>query len=186
MTEIIGALNKIMIEEVRYRSAVSESTLTKIGAAINFLQDNASTQIGDIQSSILTEAQFQSLRSTKWVLMDGRSVVGSDYETLTGISNIPDMVTGQRFLGQAANSGALGSLEASQNKAHTHTGTGTGSTTGIFELLEFGTQNAFFPQGLGSTPNNVPVNTTLTINSSGETVARPETLRVNFFIKINN
>lgn len=50
-----------------------------------------SGMLADVVTSMLTEAQFQTLRGSKWVLADGRSVTGSDYHSLTGKTSIPDM-----------------------------------------------------------------------------------------------
>jgi hypothetical protein len=46
--------------------------------------------IGDIVTSMLTESQFQAQRNSGWVLMDGRSVGGSKYATVTGSNTLPD------------------------------------------------------------------------------------------------
>lgn len=85
--------------------------------------------IGDIVTSILTEAQFQSQRNSGWVLMDGRSVGGSKYATTTGNSVIPDargmFLRGKnngRADGKQNPDGdvAMGTYQADSNKAHTH------------------------------------------------------------------
>lgn len=47
--------------------------------------------VGSIAESMLTEAQFQALNGTGWVLADGRSVVGSMYAMATGFTTIPDL-----------------------------------------------------------------------------------------------
>jgi hypothetical protein len=90
MTDIIASKQNITVEETSNNSAISESTMTRIGGSINFINENAITQIGDIMPSILNEAQFQALRSTAWILCDGRSIAGSDLATLTGLTNAPD------------------------------------------------------------------------------------------------
>ena len=46
--------------------------------------------VGSVQQSMLTEVQFQTEMGNQWVLMDGRSVSGSRYETITGNSTVPD------------------------------------------------------------------------------------------------
>lgn len=46
--------------------------------------------IGMIVHSRLTEAQFQEINGTSWILMDGRNIAGSALATLTGVTNIED------------------------------------------------------------------------------------------------
>jgi hypothetical protein len=46
--------------------------------------------IGTILASMLTEPQFQALNGVGWILMDGRNVVGSAYNVLTGFATVPD------------------------------------------------------------------------------------------------
>lgn len=53
--------------------------------------DDSTAAIGAIQSALLTEAQFQAQFGSGWILADGRSVLGSKYETITGRSSIPDL-----------------------------------------------------------------------------------------------
>ena len=47
--------------------------------------------VGDVKSSMLTEAQYQTHFGSEWVLADGRDVTGSDYHTITSNTNIPDL-----------------------------------------------------------------------------------------------
>lgn len=46
--------------------------------------------VGTIIHSMLTTAQFSAEYGDNWVLMDGRSVTGSKYASVTGSSTIPD------------------------------------------------------------------------------------------------
>lgn len=46
--------------------------------------------VGSVQPSILTETQFQLEAGTDWVLCNGGSAAGSDYESITGNSLVPD------------------------------------------------------------------------------------------------
>ena len=51
----------------------------------------AEFSVGSIQTSILTEPQFQSqMGSTDWVLMDGRGISGSKLQVVTGMATLPD------------------------------------------------------------------------------------------------
>jgi hypothetical protein len=47
--------------------------------------------IGEIKYSMLTLAQFQAEYDTTWVLANGANVAGSNYATVTGNTNIPDL-----------------------------------------------------------------------------------------------
>lgn len=46
--------------------------------------------VGSVQESMLTEAQFQAQAGSGWILSDGRSVTGSLYHTVTGLTTVPD------------------------------------------------------------------------------------------------
>jgi len=150
--------------------------------------DSNTQQVGDVVHSMLDEAQFQVLRSDNWVLMDGRSVVGSEYETLTGNSTIPD-ARGQflrsknngRVDGQEnpAGDSALGTqqTDAMQLHAHDHNA-GTGS--------EFGS----YPDGAATGPVvNIGILGPSEYLGGGvprtDVETRPKNVTVNIFIKIN-
>lgn len=91
MSNIPVSGTKITLDQTYYLAAASSDLFTRIGAAINLLLRNAETQpVGSMIQSMLTEVQFQAIRGTGWILADGRSVAGSAYETLTGISLAPD------------------------------------------------------------------------------------------------
>ena len=91
--EVAASPRKIQEEEVRYKGAVSEATLTKIAGSINYLL-NAFFPVGSIIPTALTEVQFQDQIGSEfgnWVLADGRDVTSSAFETITGNSDIPDL-----------------------------------------------------------------------------------------------
>lgn len=46
--------------------------------------------VGSVVHSMLTEAQFQAIKGSGWVLMDGRDVTGSSYAGLVGNNTLPD------------------------------------------------------------------------------------------------
>jgi hypothetical protein len=50
-----------------------------------------SQPVGSIVASMLTEAQFQGVNGTDWVLADGRSVAGTTYAVATGENTVPDL-----------------------------------------------------------------------------------------------
>jgi hypothetical protein len=85
--------------------------------------------IGQVTSSMLTEAQFQAINGTGWVLMDGRSVAGSSYAIVTGNATIPDargMVLRGKNNGRSdgnqnpAGDNALGLFEDDRMQGHRH------------------------------------------------------------------
>ena len=144
--------------------------------------------VGDVIHSMLTEAQFQSLRGTEWVLADGRSVVGSQYQTITGYSNIPDL-RGQYLRGK--NNGrsdgnqnpdgdlGLGTFQDDQFESHTHA---------IDQTNEYNPNIAKgMHTGAGSTeyhPNLTDPTDHCIVNTGGNET-RPKSVTVNIFIKIN-
>ena len=137
--------------------------------------------IGDVKTSMLSEAQFQALRDSSWILMDGRSVVGSGYETITGNTNIPDarglVLRGKnngRSDGKENPDGdvALGTFQDHEIVSHSH-------------------QKILAPQPAGAgngTPQSSAGSETLrptSNNATGGNETRMRNTTVNFFIKIN-
>lgn len=55
------------------------------------IQQGDLNPVGMIVSSMLTEAQFQALNGTSWVLAYGQSIAGSAYAQITGNSTAPDL-----------------------------------------------------------------------------------------------
>ena len=150
--------------------------------------DDTEAKVGDLVHSMLTEVQFQAQRSTNWVLADGRSVVGSEYEALTGNSSIPDS-RGQFLRGKnngradgqenPAGDSALGTqqTDAMQLHAHDHNA-GTSS--------EFGS----YPDGAATGPVvNVGILGPSEYLGGGvprtDVETRVKNVTVNIFIKIN-
>lgn len=117
--------------------------------------------VGTIMHSMLTEVQFQSQMNTNWVLMDGRSVAGSVYSSLTGSATIPD-ATGRFLRGKGANNPdgnlALGTYQSDTSRV----------VGGI--AFDGSSYPLFGASGSGSAYGN-------------ET--RPKNITVNIFIKIN-
>lgn len=138
MTDLISEPQNIEIENKRFRSATTESLIQEYGKFINWLLDNVIPRgVGSIMSSKNTEAEFQAEKGAGWVLMDGRSVVGSSYESVTGNSSIPDArgrylrgKNGTRSDGFENPDGdvALGTFQSDQNGEHRHIDFITGVT----------------------------------------------------------
>ena len=177
MTAVTAQLNTMQIEECKFEASVSEAVMTRMAAVVNYLAQNAIDTLGTVIQSALTEAQFATLKgydhtapyaTRKWVLMTGASISGSDFANLTGITSFPDAVTNGAFLGQKKPSHSMTEYQTNQNQSHTHTSAALTSQS----IQEGGSGNTSL--GLGST------------GSSGGDEARPNNIRVNIFIKINN
>lgn len=147
-------------------------------------------QVGDVIHSMLTEAQFTSLRGEGWVMMDGRSVVGSVYEQITGSSTVPD-ARGQvlrcknngRSDGQQDPDGerALGSQQSHQIQSHNHVA-GFGENRGGYARygLQSGLSSAFQYAGTGFSHTQAPLT-----SATGDNETRMKNICVNIFIKVN-
>lgn len=180
MGEITASANKIYEEEVSYKSAVSEATFTKMGGAINYIISNASDYVGQVECTMLTESQFATIKDydhtesdltvKKWVRINGQNITGSDYATLTGITTLPSAVSNEAFPGQTNSEANIGNYEANQNKSHSHSYTVVSATTGTAG---------------GSSGNPYDATTSTSTGPEGGAVARPNTFRVNYFLRIN-
>lgn len=136
------------------------------------------TPVGTIIHSMLTEAQLQAQKGTGWILMDGRSVAGSAYQSITGFSTIPDA---RGSVLRAKNNGradgfqnpdgdsALGTFQNDAFKAHVHTSTTTSAGA------------------LGYAPGANPTmkGGSDLVSSTGDSETRMKNITVNVFIKIN-
>lgn len=90
----------IQNEETSPLCPASESMLQKVGGSQNYCMDALQQfAIGEVVGSMLTLTQFQAIMGTGWILCDGESVVGSQYQILTSNNNVPD-ARGQFFRGQ--------------------------------------------------------------------------------------
>lgn len=177
MADLPNVREKITVEETSYRSGVSEATWQKIGSSMNWILDNSGFQLGDIIISGLTEAQFQARRGTGWVLMTGQNIAGSDFEALTGIQNLPDMVGNGGHLEQLESGNSMFDYFSSQNKEHNH-------TNGVYNRLLRETGD-FTVGTIDTSPNEPEVTSSRVMVNNGGTVARPNSYQVNMFILIN-
>ena len=82
------------------------------GQAIdNRLLSKISDRIGSVNQSMLGLVAFNNENPGDWVLMDGQSCAGSEYETETLNSNVPDLTTEGAFLRQAKPGRTEGTFE---------------------------------------------------------------------------
>jgi hypothetical protein len=156
------------------------------------LFDSSSAAIGSVQASLLTEAEFQSIFGTGWVLARGQSVSGSKYASITGVTTVPDMrgmfLRGKnngRSDGNQDSGGERnlrnGNIQQDQMQGHIH-GTNiyddnVGGTGRSFGQMQFDNRNEIstsFPRNDGT--NGTPRTGTET---------RPRNITVNYFIRIN-
>jgi len=91
MADVPSLYQLLLVSNKQFRDATTESMFQQISESINWLSDNVlSDPVGTIKVSTYAEPALQAEMGTGWILCDGRSVVGSEYETITGNSNIPD------------------------------------------------------------------------------------------------
>jgi hypothetical protein len=148
--------------------------------------------LGMVVQSILTETQFQAINGTGWIIMDGRSVIGSQLWAITNTNTIPDarglVLRGKnngRTDGAQNPDGELfiGTYQADQFKSHDHGGGNhTHSSyagTGAFNPASAGGGlQAFTPVQTGASGAIIPL--------EGANETRMRSITVNHFIKINN
>ncbi len=155
-------------------------------------------QIGDVKQSVLTEAQFQSLHGTTWVLMRGQSITGSSLATEFGLATLPDargvFIRGKnngRADGNQNPDGdvALGTVQADGFGSHNHgggnhnhqAGTGTWDTNANVDAANR------FPDfaNSGPSPNSFVQNSGTIISTEGANETRMKNITANIFVKIN-
>jgi hypothetical protein len=145
--------------------------------------------IGASMSAYLEEPQFQAQMGSIWVLQDGRNVVGSQYTTLTGNTNIPDArgqvlrgcndgdsLLGTRTDGQQNPDGtlALGAQQSDMFANHDHT-----INENFAAPLNFSFTNGQPPP----TTTGSSITTGVT-NFSGGNETRGKNITINHFIMI--
>lgn len=161
--------------------------------------------VGSIIESMLDEATFQAEFGNNWVLFDDRSVVGTDYEALTGFSTLADargqtlrMKNNGRSDGQEDPDGerALGSQQ--EDAMQQITGSFTTRVQNVSLTLAVGSSGAYSitqdNSALGTMQDGGVQNRRQFINfdsanSPGARTGvetRTKNIAVNYFIKINN
>lgn len=170
------------VEAARFRSSISENLLQGMQGNINHLLASV-LPVGSIIDSMLSEAQFQGLTSTGWIIADGRSVTGSSYALVTGNTTVPDLrgvftrgKNGARSTATGNSEGdkSLGTYEADQFASHTHP-----------YLYRTPSAASGGSDGGGDTDRGLnDVNATTDATGTG-TETRPRAVTVNKFIRIN-
>lgn len=88
---------KVSVPQVQHSDRIVNQIQQNLTSAFDKLQQNQllnTSTVGDIRESALTTAQFQSFYGFQWVLADGQSVIGSDFQHLTGLTVVPDKTGG--------------------------------------------------------------------------------------------
>lgn len=175
MSDLPGSKQLVQTESVQYRAGVSESSLQAMGSAVNYCLFNT-PPIGSVMSSFLTELQFQAETDTTWILADGRSIIGSDFAGLTGLSVAPDLrgmfLRGKNNTRSDGNQNpdgdlAVGTYQADQVGPHSHNIPGGSTASG---------GNPYTIGGSGHDANTA---------TYGSTETRSKSVTVNHFLKIN-
>lgn len=138
---------------------------------------NSVGPIGTVVASMLSEAQFQRIAGSGWILADGRSVAGSLYARYTNRQAAPDL-RGMFLRGQNNNRTdgnqnpelkQVGELQSDEFKSHSHSVPHPSGRDGN----RSGHQDAWFGNGGTST------------GAAGGPETRPRNITVNYLIRIN-
>lgn len=117
-------------EDFNDRIGSIEGSTAKVIIFNHLIKKPTEHKVGDVKFSFLSEVEFQNQFDDSWVLCDGRSVVGSNYQNITANSTIPDM-RGQfprvKDHGAGINPSGdlnLGVIQSDTFKEHTHSDSG--------------------------------------------------------------
>lgn len=193
MSQVTSELKKIYEEDVSANGSVSEAFFLKIASSMNWLIENAGDYVGKVEMTPLSEAQFAALKGystsvseylKKWVLIRGQSISGSKYHSLYGVSSLPNMVDNGAHPEQAKAGAATLAYFASQNKSHSHNLKTLGE--GNLQYLYY-VGLAYYCVGDGSWDRHARTGVASDmVWESGADVARPNSITLNFFLKIND
>jgi microcystin-dependent protein len=179
----------IQAQEINENAPMSESMLQKIAGSLNYILNQIEQYaVGEIVSCNLTEAQFQAVMGTGWILCDGRDVTGSAFAQLFSSTVLPDLrgmfLRGKQnnradIFGNASGDLPLGTFQTDQLASHSHATTQTGQN-----LASFSSTNQC---GTGSTYADItgPSNMSATIQNAGGNETRVLNSTTNFFIRVN-
>lgn len=190
-------MKKIKLASLLFILSFSASAAVSKGEIISAKKFNEATfGVGDIKQSLLTESQFQSQFGNCWVKMTGQSVAGSDYETITGNSTLPN--SAGRFLRDiGGDAPSLGQVQddALQNitgrfyprvREGSFTGDHTELTEGAFgrtvgQLRNYAQANS---TSISTLLEGVNFDASRVVRTADET--RPKNVGINLFVKINH
>lgn len=184
MAETIGVLHEFPEEMGTSGEGVSQDLIMRMMQTMVYLKQNSMHIIGETKNSFDTEEQFAAKmgydhtlpeHEKKWVLIKGQSIAGSKYATQKNIITLPNLVGNAAYLGQAKTEGEILNYEASQNKAHTH--------PVKYKATSAYQNSQVVGQAIGSSGS---YSGGIWTENSGGDVAKPNTVRSNVFLKIND
>jgi hypothetical protein len=149
------------------------------------LLSKISEPIGSVKQSMLTEGQFNIQNLGEWMLMDGRSCLSTEYETITSETSVPDLVTEGLFPRQAKagrtkgtpEGDAIRNITGNFNSGQYH---GYLNLTGAFEYVGVDSH------GYGNDNNSAIVKFDASRQVPTASENRPKNVALNFFIKVNH
>jgi len=138
--------------------------------------NNSKFTIGDIKTSILTLAEFQTLHGSCWIKLNQGAdnsnvdITGSDLATLKSVNSIKS-ATGRVLRAEGGLSNPLGETQEDEFESHVH---GVGVQLGSRDY--------------GGGTNTMVYNNSYNVNTkaAGGNETRMKNLTVNMFIKINH
>jgi hypothetical protein len=141
---------------------------------------------------MLTTTQFATQYGDNWVLADGRSVTGTLYASVTGLSTVPDM-RGRFLRGKGTSNPdgdlTLGAFTSSKTASHDHAQNHQ-SPNNVDDVQVPSYRDevswGFDTYGIvNSTTDRRSTSTRLTTDSTGGNETAPVSITVNIFIRIN-
>ena len=170
---------------------VASSNKMYIGNGTSWSNIGDASALGDIKASMLDEATYHSEFGAEWIIADGRSVIGSDYNTLTGQSNVPDL-RGTFLRGKDGTRGlnpdgdlSLGAYSGDKLGTHTHSYSDAtvdlGSSGGAQQSIKGNSTSSSGSPFI----HTFDADTTRTTVPAGDNETSPKSVTINYFIKIN-
>jgi hypothetical protein len=208
MADVAPSESKVQQESITFNRPTSEASMTSIAALANAMRE-IMVPVGTVVWSMLTESQFhtQNTVTTRWVLADGRAVVGSQYQSITGSSTVPDLrgvVPRGKNNGRSGATGnpdgdvALGTYQADVFASHNHSFSDPGHThtpnfAGTGGALPYLRSSAYNGgsniSAVDAAGGNQLINTTnstgITFAANGGNETRMRNVTLNAFIRVN-
>lgn len=171
MSDLPGIMKKIQVEEVRFRSPLSESTAQKMGSTMNFLIDHYPVMPGTVHDFAGPETNLPP----GYIVCDGRAVSRTTYDQLfaaIGIAwgqgdglttfNVPDL---RGIFTRMVNTTTLGSSGRDPNagtRVQSGSGGNSGDNVGSYQSDQF----ASHEHGYGGTGGSGGIGSTYNVEDS--------------------
>lgn len=170
-----------LVSEIEAANAAGDQALAD--ATSPEVMSKISDKVGTIVQSPLSQAEFNVDNPGTWLLMNGQSCSGSEYQTLTGSTTVPNLVSQGAFLRQAKSGRAQGSYEDMDWKGFYQSNTGQNTWS-------YGHNNVYMGKSTSGYVGNLfqgywagPAAATGTKWDTSE--IRPKNIAVNHFVKID-